>query len=445
MDRPVVPISDPRHLTRLRRASTLQIFCLIAAGIVNFAAYRYILPPDTRVFYPSTCALLACGIFWLTIRSFRLPPRTVAHLPQPHRSITHITVALTFVSPMIAISSHPIFPATAYAAMLGAPITIIGLTILLGGLLSARPGPPACPKCRYPLAGLPLPTPCPECARPLTEADRQSFTPVSRIDAKAAYTGGLIACIGLTLSFLILGAPNTLYRALPGPVHRLLAASEVPALHTLDTTALTPDQRATLAERILDERARRKDPIDLTPQVDWLAASIAAGLLDESFAHRYAAEGLTIEIIHDEPVDPDQPIRISIRGTPPFKSAHSLMTAYYFAGFRFSDESAVEQETSLLTLYALDSTFADRDARAREFARGDISDEPGRIPTHSTVIESPTRVSTRVLVVVYPQPWPPSPTITWHDDDTYTITPTPITTVELTAETTLEPPDPKKP
>lgn len=430
MDRPVVPISDPRHLARLRRASTLQILCLIAAGIVNFAAYRHILPSETRVYYPSVFTMLACGIGWFTIRSFRLPPRAVAHLPQPHRSILHITVALTFVSPMIAISSHPIFPATAYAAMFGAPITIIGLTVLLGGLLSAQPGPPACPKCRYPMAGLPLPTPCPECARPLTETDRQSFTPVSRIDAKAAYTGGLTACIGLTLTFLILGATDTLYRALPGPIHRLLAASEVPAFQTLDTSALTPDQRATLAERIIDERARRKDPYDLIPQVNWLRAELVSGWLGEEKSQRLISDGLSLSLhaSGQRTLQLGHPSTIGLQVNAVYPMV--IPDLYFIITSLQVNQEQVPHPTTVFTMHEINPKIIRTPAPGATLRHG-----PQAVITPTTA--EPLQV--RATVLVFPIGTPsPEPVVSIHSNGTIEITPTPTFSVELSAATTFQ-------
>lgn len=430
MDRPVVPISDPRHLARLRRASTLQILCLIAAGIVNFAAYRHILPSETRVYYPSIFTILACGIGWFTIRSFRLPPRAVAHLPQPHRSILHITVALTFVSPMIAISSHPIFPATAYAAMFGAPITIIGLTILLGGFLSAQPGPPACPKCRYPMAGLPLPTPCPECARLLTETDRQSFTMYPRIDAAAAYAGGLTACLGLTLTFLILGATDTLYRALPGPVHRLLAASEVPAFHTLDTTALTPNQRATLAERIIDERARRKDPYDLIPQVNWLAVELVAGRLTQEHSQRLIRDGLSLSLhaSGQETLRVDNPssigFQINTESPASIPDLHCVVTSLTVNHEEFP------HPTTVFTTHEVNPMIL-------------LTPAPGATLRHGPqAVITPTEAGSlhvRATVLIFAIPASSSePVVAIQSDGTAVITPSPTVTVELSAATTFQ-------
>ncbi len=434
-----IPITDPRHRPRLRRASIAQLLLLAAAYIAIYLAYHHAIPTMTRIYLPMIPVLLTQAIQCRTIRSLRLSRQTIAVLPSPHREIFAVATALTVAAPFIAISSYPTFPASAYSAIIGGPLIATGLALLFCGLYASRPGPPACPKCRYALTGLPLaptPTPCPECAHPITAADRSTPSVQRDIHLGTVQTGGIVLCLGLMFVFLMLGATDTMYRALPGPIHRRLAANEIPALRALDIAALTPAQRAALADRILRRRARLADPLDIHEQIDWLAAEIAAGTLDPSFTERYAIDSLALRIIHDTPTRPNEPFRVSIAGVPPFYSPNAVDVRYFFAGFEIDKNKPIARETRDYPFYSFDTTLEQRDRHAQHNIQSGLS--PLIYPTHTLTTDQSTHIRARIIVAVLSWPWPAAPTITWHEDGSHTITPEPLTTHELTAETTLK-------
>ncbi len=435
-----IPITDPRHHPRLRRASIAQILLVAATYLGILIAYRLAAPAPQRVFFVIVPMLLTQVIQWRTNRSFKLPKHAIPVLPTPHREIFAVCIALACTAPLISALCHPTFPPTAYSAIFGGPMIAAGLALLFCGLFASRPGPPACPNCRYPLTGLTLPTPCPECAHPLTNDNRAHRSAKRDIHLGTIQSGGILFCLGMMFIFLMLGATDTIYRALPGPLHRLLAASEVPALRTLDTTTLTPSQRETLASRILRERARREHPIEISDQIDWLAEEIAAGSLDPSFNDRYAFDGFTLRLIHDTPIRAGEPFRVSIAGTPPLYSPNGIDVGYFFAGFEIDHADPIARGKRDYPPETLRTTLEQRDREADR--RRQISMSINEVPTHTLTITpptpTPTHIRARIIVFVIPRPWTSAPTITWHDDGTYTITPTPLTTHELTAETTIE-------
>ncbi len=430
-----IPITDPRHRARLRRASIAQLILLAATFIAIYLAYHHAISTMTRIYLPIIPVLLIHVIQWRTNRSFRLPKGTIAVLPGPHREIFAVAVTLAVGAPFIAISCYPAFPANAYSAIIGGPMILTGLALLFCGVFASRPAPPACPGCGYPLTGLNPPAPCPECAHPLTPADRGTPSVRRDIHLGTVQTGGIVLCLGLMFVFLMLGATDTMYRALPGPIHRRLAANEIPALRALNTAALTPSQRATLADRILRRRARLTHPIDIHEQIDWLATEIAAGTLDPSFTERYAADGLALRIIHDTPVRPDEPFRVSIAGDPPFYSPNAVDVKYFFAGFEIDKNEPIARETRDYPFYSFHTSLEQRDRHAQHNIQSGLSPLP--YPTHTLTITDTTPIRARIIVAVLSWPWPTPPTIKWHDDGSYTITPTPLTIRELTAETTL--------
>lgn len=433
-----IPITDPHHRPHLRRASIAQILLLFVTYLGMLIAYRLAAPTPAFIYPVILSILMLHAIQWRTNRSFKLPKHATPILPFPHREIFTVCTVLACITPFIAILCHPIFPPTAYSALFGGPMIAAGLALLFCGLFASRPGPPACPHCQYPLTGLALPTPCPECAHPLTTNDRAHPSAKRDIHLGTIQSGGICFCLGVMFIFLMLGATDTIYRALPGPIHRLLAASEVPALRTLDTTTLTPDQRETLANRILRERARRKDPVEISDQVDWLAKEIAAGTLDPAFTHRYGFEGFTLRLIHDTPIRPNEPIRVSIAGTPPYDSAYGIDIRYFFAGFEIDHAEPIARETRDDSPQTLRTTLEQRDREADH--RRQIGMSINEVPTHTLTItpSTPTHIRARIIVFAIPRPWTSAPTITWHDDGSYTITPDPLTTHELTTETTLQ-------
>ncbi|MCC5823755.1 MAG: hypothetical protein LAT64_14120 [Phycisphaerales bacterium] len=429
-------ITDPRHLARARRAAVAMIACVVLAYIAVWACYLHTTVFAIRIYAPLPFLIGFYVFHSLHTRSLRLPKDESPLLPDPFPLIFFMGVGLMTLMPFIAIPADPFMPTTAYTALIGVPLIAAGIVAIAYGLFGRRAIEPACPNCDYPLAGLSLPTPCPECAHPLepADADRQSAARTTR--PRVLWSGAGSIAAGLLFIFLIRNAPDAFYRALPGPAHRLLASIESEALRTLDTDALNPTQRARLADRILRERARRKQPIEINDQVDWFAHEIAAGNLDSTFTDRYAFDGFDLRIIHDTPVPAGEPFRVSIAGAPPFYSP-DIDVRYFFAGFEFDANGPVARATRDYPLYGFDTTLEQRDRNAQRYRESNLTPLP--YPTHTLAIDRPTRVRARIIVFVIPHPWTAAPTITWHDDGTYTITPEPLTTHELSAETTIHP------
>lgn len=440
MIRRTAPITDPRHIARTRLASGAMIACVTMAYAIILLCFFNPASTALRIYAPLPFAFCFYIIHALLIRSFRLPKNEIPLLPDPHPLIFFVCFALVTVSPFVAIVAHPFLPGRAYIGMIGLPLIAAGLAATFYALLGSRAGVPACPRCAYALAGLELPGPCPECAHPLTppDATRAGAVRVTRTPVLWAGVGVLAA--GILAIFLILNAPAALYRALPDPLHRLLASIDADALAALNTAALSPAQRAALADRILRERATREDPIEIMHQIDWLATEIAAGNLDPSFTDRYALEGFTLRIINDAPIRADEPFRISVAGTQLFYSAFGVDVRYFFAGFEIDGSGPIAREARDFPFYAFDTTLEQRDRGADRNRASNLTPLPYPTHTLTPTLEAPTRVRARIVVCVLPQPWTAAPAITWHDDGSYTITPTPLHTTELIAETTLQRP-----
>lgn len=432
--RPIV-ITDPHHLARARRASIAMTACVVLAYAAILVCYLHAAPTLIRVYVPMPFLIGFYVVHALFVRSLRLPKHAYPILPDPHPLILFMGVGLVTVSPFVAIVAHPFGPIAAYTAMIAVPLIAAGLVAVAYALLGARAAEPACPDCGYPLAGLALPTPCPECAHPLEPSDAARPSAARARRPRVGWTGAGAIAAGLLFAFLIRNAPDAFYRALPGPAHRLLASIESEALRTLDTDALTPAQRARLADRVLRQRAAREHPIEVYEQVEWLAVEIAAGRLDAAIAERYAFDGFELRIVHDTPVRPGEPIRVSIAGTPPFYGSE-IEVRYFFAGFEIDANEPTGRETRYTSLSQLGATLEQRDRNAQRYRQNNLTPTP--YPTHTLTIDRPTRVRARIVAFATPHSVRPFPTIAWHDS-AHTITPEPIITKEFTAETTIEP------
>jgi hypothetical protein len=433
MHRHPVAITDPDHLARARRAAAAMIACVALAYATIVVGFFHALPMTTRIYAPMPFVIGFWIVLTRFLKSFRLPRHAYPLLPHPHPLILFVCLALITVTPFVGILAHPFLPTTAYIGMITAPLVAAGCTAAAYGLFGSRITDPACPKCAYPIAGLDLPTPCPECAHPLEPAHAARHAAIRTTRPGVVWSGGAAIAAGLLAAFVIRNAPAAFYAAVPDPLHRLLASIDAEALRALNTNALTPAQRALLADRVLDARADRDDPIEVSDQLDWVAGEIALGRLGRDQTDRYAFEGFTLRIIHDAPVRAGEPFRVSIAGNPPYYSPQGPRVSYFFAGFTTDAGDAIAREARDFPLYMFDSSLEHRDRSAESRVEKNITPLP--FPTHTLTIDRPTRVRARIVLCVLP--WTTIPTITWHDDGTYTITPEPITTHELTAEATL--------
>lgn len=360
-------------------------------------------------------------------RILGVPMRIDAVLPHPLGLIDGLVRGLIPWVPLwmsFAWSTLPMSWVNGFVAM---PLTFAGVLTAGLAMFLREVRPPCCPKCQYPVAALDFPLTCPECAHAMPWPDSATTTP--RVPHRGLIGTGLAAMVlGLMLIIAVFARPTVFYSAMPHVILLRSAAADPDAFAALNPAVLTQPEREALARRVLDERLRGADfPFDLLPQLNWLGAEIAAGRLDATFAERYAFEGFELSILQNPKLTHDQPDGICIGGSPPFTTADALRVGFFFAGFEIDDAPPIGRDT--YERLVPPPPFTSRT-------------NPTPVPFLPLVIDRPTHIRARIIVFVTPQTQSPPPAITWHADGSYTITPTPLTTRELTAETTLEPPAP---
>lgn len=422
-----IPITDPATLAAIRRLVRVEIAVLLAVYAGAWVLHLT-LPFSVWILISAMIPVYIASALFFTARRRILgaPMRIDAVLPHPLGLIDSVVRGLIPWVPLwmsFAWSTLPMSWVNGFVAM----------PLIFGGLLTAglamflrEARPPCCPKCQYPVAALEFPLKCPECAHPMPWPDSATTTP--RVPHRGIAGAGIAAMVlGLALIITVFARPAVFYSAMPRVILLRSAAANPDAFAALNPAVFTQAERESLARRVMDERLRGADfPFDLLPQLNWLGAEIAARRLDATFAERYAFEGFELSILQNPKLTHDEPDGICIGGSPPVTTANALRVGFFFAGFEIDDGPPIGRDTQERPLPPLEWTFTQRT-------------NPTPVPFLPLVIDRPTHIRARIIVFVLPRAPSPPPAITWHDDGSYTITPTPLTTRELTAETTLEP------
>lgn len=309
------------------------------------------------------------------------------------------------------------------------PVFTLGITLLGASNLSFVITPPSCQKCRYPLEGMTFPAACPECAHTAEKrSDAVTFHKVRKPQLKAAG----IACFLVVLIPILMppGIPSVVAARLPAGAQLALAPTEVTAFNEVIQRGLTPDEHRRLADALLDIR-NGEDTWGSNTQLEWLSAEHAAGRLTPEQSERFATDGYRFEIITNTPPRVGQPMMISLSGNAPRSYSHDSMLLYATPGFDLNTHLPLADPGKFYGAHSLDNEWRDRtdpNTGANFF---------NPIVTHTPEAPGPLTVRARIIAITFTGA-PPMPTITWHDDNTYTITPLPLTTHEFTAETTLQ-------
>lgn len=308
------------------------------------------------------------------------------------------------------------------------PFIAVFMTILAAANCSFVLSPPSCPGCRYPLEGLNFPHPCPECGRRIENAS-EAVT-CRKLNQNRFRTAAILTLIvPFALIIFLSIQPGVVTTRLPRAARLALAPTDAAAFGSVVNT-LSPDERDRLIARILD--ARTPDNLwDMHDQLDWLAAEHARSRLNADQMERFTAQPLDIEIVADPIRRVGMPIRFHLQGNPPIHISGStsryhhrqVYFVYFTQGFQIEDRWFSDDPTRLYPTAALQKSdrFSSNDRLTPSAVH--TPDQPGPLTVRAGIIAITTT--------------DPNPTITWHDDGSYTITPPPLTTHERTAETTL--------
>ncbi|MCC5823756.1 MAG: hypothetical protein LAT64_14115 [Phycisphaerales bacterium] len=399
-------------------AAGVALYALAIIGAITTAPYALGLA--------IAAAAMSAGyalIFYEHRETLGCSPRTSPCLP--HRMLTRYSLSLNAVWVNIGVLFFVAFNEPFAGDPVGyviavPPFVVLGFTLIHTGSRVRVPGPPCCPACDYPAEGLNFPTNCPECAHRLASPDDCEHTAAERRPQRLA-AGAAILLSVVALLVTAVAAPSSIYQTLPINA-RLAMAPTTPAFNTINLASLTPDQTARLTDRILDARTTTSE-FAIQDQLAWLGQRFVDGHLTPEQAERFATEGNRIEI-HADPIRRvGATMAITLTGQPP---AHHHMNPsfYYFTrGFSINnapptgaDPHKAHFAMSLHHTLAKDSTSA---------------------PFTSLTPDTPSPLHIRIDLIAVTTPRGAIPTITRHDDGTYTITPEPLTTHERTIETTI--------
>lgn len=344
-------------------------------------------------------------------------------------ALVGVSVFVLWHASMYSIS--PSLSGMATGMLLAAPLWAVGFGMTTVGFFAREPAPPSCPKCAYPVADLAFPLMCPECAQPLPTPAAATTTPRVRRPG-LGWCG--VACLGSAIAVFGLTAfrPAAIVTNLPRPVRMAIAGSDPNAFKSINTAALSEAERKTLIDRVLDARTNTPS-YRLQSQLAWLGTELLAGSLSPDQARRLTRDGWSLSITADSTPRAGRRTIISLAGTAPEQDPSTLSSYYFTRGFAIGPDQA-DQPLLIDTpqpYYLADYLGWPWDIRKR---RPEITAQP----TASITPDAPGRITVRARVVaaVFPAGTPAA--ITWNADGTYAITPPPLDTHELTAETTLE-------
>lgn len=424
------PISSQAH-ARVRRGCKRSL--TVNAGVYLCVWVLYFLGPvPWWAVVPPAALLLVAEWTWLarlTWRDLKLPRPQQIVLPYP-LSFQYLLAIQSIGVCYILVTAAGGRGGFLLVFLLVFPPAIAGLTMLAVGLTARDITAPCCPGCAYPVDPLIFPFVCPECARTLPDATAATTTPLVRRPV-LAWCGGAV----LTLALLALGSVffrgGVLIMTLPRPALLFLAPENDDVFRALNTNALATTQRHDLADRILDARLHA-DPWDMEAQTNWLAAELLAGALTPEQADRFASGGLTLTILAEGAHAVAQPLEVSLAGDSLKLPDTGVAFRYFFGGFETDGAPPVLRtgrawKTGWLRLRP------ESDARSL-----DRPPERMVVPVARIVPTAPGPLTVRATIIAVTVPMnSAAPTITRHDDGSYTITPEPLTRHEFDAEVTL--------
>ncbi len=424
-------IIPPEHHPHFRRVANR----LVATGVVFYLLCLLLIPfrlPFWAIYIIMFLAMTSLGtctmIPWGWWRSFGWVRgrRIVLPYPLSHRYLTAGGVAgIMCIAPLWALGPSP-----SISLFIALPFLAFGAYLVFLAFKGRELIPPACPKCRYDATALVFPTPCPECGHPmLSLADASVVGHVRR--PKLAWIGAASILLGIIAVKAIPLQRSHMVALLPQPWRVAFASHDRDAFATLDTGTLTGAQHARLVDAILDRR-RTAESFRLGTQIDWVAALLADGMLTPEQAERFVNEGARPELRTLAEAAVGRPLPMIYLVETPRIGYRPISRRYFIRSLTLADQPLLHHDT---TLHSPNHVFKPISGFWL-FGAGSIQFPPPT-PFHTATPTTPGPATARIETILITVPSGVAPTITWHADGSYTITPEPLTLHEHTTETPL--------
>lgn len=350
-------------------------------------------------------------------------------LPRPlnrHYEASRIATGLSLFGLFQTVFDAPVRSLGAATAVLAAlPCVMVGLWLIRIGSSVREATPPSCPRCLYPVADLPFPLTCPECAEHMASSADAVTTPL--VKRPVLTWAGYAACaLSLMIYVSILIRPGGMLAAMPLPARLALAPTDAKAFATINTAALSAEERDRLIARILDARANGST-LRMHRQLGWLGDELIAGNLTDAQAHRLTREHWDIAITTDRPLRSAQTAYLTLSGQPP--AHHPRMLSYRYATLGF--------EIDAETIPRIDNFHASFPASSLRQHLSDHNAARGEKPLLRIRPAQPGTMQARIRIIRFVTPADTPHTVVWNPDGSCTITPPPLDTHEIMLETTL--------
>ncbi len=404
----------------------------VIASCIYLAAWTLLLtnaPIALRV----TALVVAVSIVILrgerTRRKLGLPITKHPILPRPHNRLyeaTRIATGLSLFGLFQTTLEDPIRSTGAASAVLAAlPFVMVGLWLIRIGSSVREATPPSCPHCLYPVADLPFPLTCPECAEHMPSSADAVTTPLVKRPV-LTWTGYAACVLSLVIFVSILIRPGGVFAAMPLPARLALAPTDSKAFATINTAALSTEERDRLIARILDARANGST-LRMHRQLGWLGDELIAGNLTDAQAHRLTREHWNITITTDRPLRSAQTAYLTIAGQSPAHHPRTLDYRYATLGFEIDAE----------TIPRIDNFHASFPASSLRHHVSDHNAASGEKPLLRIRPSQSGTMQARIRIIRFVIPADTPHTVVWNPDGSCTITPPPLDMHEIILETTL--------
>lgn len=434
---PPMPTHFPAHPDHHHRFRTIMRRVL-AVGITTYAITTLLIPFRVPIWavvalmaVPFLLILLINTLPWGWWRTIGWTRRIRPVLPYP---LSHQHALAGGVSVLLCMTPFFTLDGDSLNIHLALPLFALGVMLLQVATRGLEIVPPACPDCAYPVHNLAFstdsPTHCPECG--FTLDSPEDATEVGHIDRPHhTYAAYALLAAAAAVFFLIPFERRDINALLPQPVLLRLAHADEVSFANLNLAALKPAQENTLTERIISARAHHRY-FRIQPQLDWLANRVVTGRLTPEQTERAVNGPMTVRLVPTAPPRANQPVDLELFiDTGPI--GRTVISRTYFIEHLGIDGAAAIRQDPTVRFPAHARLSA---GWYLAWLMPPLNFPPQPFHSFTPTAPGPLTATVRIIAVVAPSGI--TTTITWNPDGSYTLTPEPIATAEVTGDTTLQ-------